>query len=52
MPNEDEIYSKGLDLDEFISAGALDPDLVGPTFSSVPPPTGPTGFTGPTGITG
>ncbi|WP_029439056.1 exosporium leader peptide-containing protein [Bacillus thuringiensis] len=41
-----------MDLDEFISAGALDPNLVGPTFSSVPPPTGTTGVTGSTGVTG
>ncbi|TKI21397.1 exosporium leader peptide-containing protein, partial [Bacillus cereus] len=53
MSNESENNSAGLNLDEFISAGALDPNLVGPTLSTIPSftlPTGPTGVTGPTGI--
>nr|WP_277998048.1 collagen-like protein [Bacillus cereus] len=55
MSDENEKYSKGLDTDDFISAGAFDPGVVGPTLPPVPPfilPTGPTGSTGSTGDTG
>ncbi|MDO8161040.1 hypothetical protein FKQ51_27940 [Bacillus toyonensis] len=37
---------------EILFAATIDPQLIGPTFSSIPPftiPTGPTGDTGPTG---
>ncbi|MGA5662956.1 exosporium leader peptide-containing protein, partial [Bacillus bombysepticus] len=40
---------------EFLHAAALDPRLIGPTFSPTLPftwPTGATGQTGPTGVTG
>ncbi|MGF2716788.1 exosporium leader peptide-containing protein, partial [Bacillus cereus] len=37
---------------EGIQAAAFDPNLVGPTLSSIPPFTFPTGATGPTGPTG
>ncbi|MGZ7151925.1 exosporium leader peptide-containing protein [Bacillus sp. BC08] len=40
---------------EFLSAIAFDPNLLGPTLPPIPPftlPTGPTGSTGPTGPTG
>ncbi|SFM38293.1 exosporium leader peptide, partial [Bacillus sp. 5mfcol3.1] len=43
---------KGLIPDEYLSASALDPNLIGPTLPPIPPftfPTGPTGSTGPTG---
>ncbi|HFK1724260.1 TPA: exosporium leader peptide-containing protein, partial [Bacillus cereus] len=52
MSNESENAPAGLNLDGFISAGALDPNLVGPTLSTIPSftlPPGPTGITGPTG---
>ncbi|MED0876462.1 exosporium leader peptide-containing protein [Bacillus mobilis] len=55
MSNESGSYSKGLNQDGFISAGALDPNVVGPTLPPIPSftfPTGPTGATGPTGSTG
>ncbi|WP_141533537.1 exosporium leader peptide-containing protein, partial [Bacillus cereus] len=55
MSYESGDYLKGLNPDDFISAGALDPNLVGPTLPPIPPftlPTGPTGSTGPTGPTG
>ncbi|TKH97818.1 exosporium leader peptide-containing protein, partial [Bacillus cereus] len=55
MSDENEKYSKGLAPDDFISAGALDPSLLGPTLPPIPPftlPSGPTGVTGPTGATG
>ncbi|PEY73015.1 exosporium leader peptide-containing protein, partial [Bacillus thuringiensis] len=55
MSNESENAPAGLNLDGFISAGALDPNLVGPTLSTIPSftlPPGPTGITGPTGVTG
>jgi exosporium-targeted protein len=48
-------YPKGLNLDDFISVGAFDSNLVGPTLPPIPPftlPTGATGSTGPTGDTG
>ncbi|MGM2821245.1 exosporium leader peptide-containing protein [Bacillus cereus group sp. Bce001] len=35
MSNEGENDSAELNLDEFISAGALDPNLVGPTLSTI-----------------
>ncbi|HDR7690198.1 hypothetical protein COM69_31775 [Bacillus toyonensis] len=41
---------KGLIPDEYLSASALDPNLIGPTLPPIPPftfPTGPTGSTGP-----
>ncbi|MEJ9125308.1 hypothetical protein P4I92_16510 [Bacillus cereus] len=50
MSKKSENYSKGLNPDDFMPAAALDPNLVGPTFSPIPPvtlPTGPTGVTGP-----
>lgn len=37
---------------EGIQAAAFDPNLVGPTLSSIPPFTFPTGATGPTAATG
>ncbi|PFV34452.1 hypothetical protein COL01_11635 [Bacillus thuringiensis] len=55
MSNESENAPAGLNLDGFISAGALDPNLVGPTLSTIPSftlPPGPTRITGPTGVTG
>lgn len=45
MSDESEIYPKGLNLDDFISAGAFDPSLIGPTLPSIPPFTLPTGDT-------
>ncbi|MGK8688527.1 MULTISPECIES: exosporium leader peptide-containing protein [Bacillus cereus group] len=49
MSNKGENDLTGLNLDELISAEALDPNLVGPTLSTIPSftlPTGPTGVTG------
>ncbi|MGF2619121.1 peptidase G2 autoproteolytic cleavage domain-containing protein [Bacillus cereus] len=46
---------RGLIPDDVLSSAALDPDMIGPTFSSIPSftfPMGPTGNTGPTGDTG
>ncbi len=54
MSYESENYPKGLNLDDFISVGAFDSNLVGPTLPPIPPftlPTGATGSTGPTGDT-
>ena len=54
MSYESENYLKGLNPDDFISAGALDPKLIGPTLPPIPPftlPTGPTGATGSTATT-
>ncbi|HHT7187467.1 TPA: BclA C-terminal domain-containing protein [Bacillus cereus] len=45
-------HSDGLNSDESLSAGAFDPNLVGPTLPPVPPFTLPIGPTGPTGPTG
>ncbi|PGU26092.1 exosporium leader peptide-containing protein, partial [Bacillus cereus] len=50
MSDENEKYSKELDPNDFISAAAFDPSLVGPTLPPTPSftlPTGPTGVTGP-----
>ncbi|PGU70411.1 exosporium leader peptide-containing protein, partial [Bacillus cereus] len=52
MSYESENYLKGLKPSNFISAGALDPDLVGPTLPPFTLPTVPTGDTGPTGDIG
>ncbi|MGG1345077.1 exosporium leader peptide-containing protein, partial [Bacillus toyonensis] len=55
MSNKSENDSNRLNQNAFISATAFDPNLIGPTFSSIPPytlPTGATGSTGPTGDTG
>lgn len=43
---------KDLIPDNFLSAPALDPSLIGPTFPPIPSFTLPTGSTGPTGPTG
>ncbi|HDR4462017.1 TPA: exosporium leader peptide-containing protein, partial [Bacillus cereus] len=47
MSNEN--HSKGLSIEEFLFACALDPNLIGPTLSPIPPFTFPTGPQGPTG---
>ncbi|WP_410986226.1 exosporium leader peptide-containing protein, partial [Bacillus paranthracis] len=43
---------EGLISDDFLSAAALDPNLIGPTLPPIPSITFPTGTTGPTGSTG
>ncbi|MFV5913212.1 exosporium leader peptide-containing protein [Bacillus cereus] len=55
MSKRKENDSKRFNPDDFISAGAFDPSLVGPTLPPIPAftlPSGPTGSTGPTGPTG
>ncbi|MEC1954885.1 exosporium leader peptide-containing protein [Bacillus anthracis] len=43
---------KDLISDDFLSAAAFNPNLIGPTLPPIPPFTLPTGTTGPTGATG
>ncbi|WP_368494299.1 exosporium leader peptide-containing protein, partial [Bacillus toyonensis] len=46
MSEKSEFYSKRVPIDNVISAAALNHNLVGPTFSSIPPVILPTGDTG------